>query len=58
MTSLNYDDIGNMVDTVTSAREDLNSVAVPLRIVKVDRRQFLKMTGAVGGGLMLSFGVP
>ena len=58
MTSLNYDDIGDIVEAVTSAREDLNTGAAPLRIVKLDRRQFLKMTGAVGGGLMLSFGVP
>lgn len=58
MTSLNYDDIGDIVEIVTSAREESNGNAVPLRIVKLDRRQFLKMTGAVGGGLMLSFSVP
>ena len=55
MTSLNYDGIAEVVDSITSAREDLNDVGAPLRIVKLDRRQFLKMTGAVGGGLMLSF---
>ena len=58
MTSLNYEGIAEIVDTVTSAREDLNNVGAPLRIVKVDRRQFLKMTGAVGSGLMLSFSAP
>ena len=56
MTSLNYDDIGDIVEIVTSAREESHDVDRPLRIVKLDRRQFLKMTGAVGGGLMLSFG--
>ncbi len=56
MTSLNYEDIGDIVEIVTSAREESHDVDRPLRIVKLDRRQFLKMTGAVGGGLMLSFG--
>ncbi|MCY3860206.1 MAG: molybdopterin-dependent oxidoreductase [Gammaproteobacteria bacterium] len=58
MTSLNYDGIAEIVDTITSSREELNNASTPLRIVKLDRRQFLKMTGAVGGGLMLSFSAP
>ena len=58
MTSLNYDNIDDIVEAITSGREILNEVGAPLRISKLDRRQFLKMTGAVGGGLMLSFSAP
>ncbi len=58
MTTLNYDDIADVVDTVTAGREDAIATSSRIRIVKLDRRQFLKMTGAVGGGLMLSFSAP
>ncbi len=58
MTTLNYDDIADVVDTVTAGREDAIATSSQIRIVKLDRRQFLKMTGAVGGGLMLSFSAP
>ena len=58
MTSLNYDDIGDIVEIVTSERNIIHEVSAPLRITKLDRRQFLKLTGAVGGGLMLSFSAP
>ena len=58
MTTLNYSDIGDVVDTVTMAREDAIANDQPIHITKLDRRQFLKMTGVVGGGLMLSFNLP
>lgn len=58
MTQLNYSDIGDLFEAVSGTRNDVNQTSVLPRIVKLDRRQFLKMTGAVGGGLMLSFGVP
>ena len=57
MTALNYADIGDVVPTVTGEHalaSDANASA-DLRVGKLDRRQFLKLTGLVGGGLMLSF---
>lgn len=57
MTALNYADIGDVVPTVTGEHApafDANASA-DLRVGKLDRRQFLKLTGLVGGGLMLSF---
>ena len=60
MTALNYADIGDVVPAVTgeaSMASDANASA-DLRIGKLDRRQFLKLTGLVGGGLMLSFTTP
>ena len=57
MSTLNYDDIGDVVQAVTGERVDTDT-ATDLRIHKLDRRQFLKLTGLVGGGLMLSFSAP
>ena len=34
---------------------ELGGPALPMRAVKVDRRQFLKLTGLAGGGLTLGF---
>lgn len=56
MTTLDYSDIGKVIPRVL--REDETSPVAftePPPLVKLDRRQFLKLTGLVGGGLMLSF---
>ena len=58
MSALNYDDIGDVVPTVTGERTAVLDVSSDARIAKIDRRQFLKLTGFVGGGLMLSFAGP
>ena len=60
MTGLNYADIGDVVPTVTGERRVVADAYAPddVRIGKLDRRQFLKLTGLVGGGLMLTFGTP
>lgn len=57
MTALNYADIGDVVPTVTGehALASDADASADLRVGKLDRRQFLKLTGLVGGGLMLSF---
>ena len=57
MTALNYADIGDVVPTVTGEHTPDSDANAPadLRVRKLDRRQFLKLTGLVGGGLMLSF---
>ena len=60
MTGLNYADIGDVVPIVTGERRVVADAYAPddVRIGKLDRRQFLKLTGLVGGGLMLTFGTP
>ncbi|MCE2423696.1 MAG: xanthine dehydrogenase family protein molybdopterin-binding subunit [Pseudomonadales bacterium] len=58
MSALNYDDIGDVVPTVTGERTAAADASLDVRIAKIDRRQFLKLTGLVGGGLMLSFAGP
>ena len=56
MSALNYQGINETVAAVTGERE--RTVDGPLSITKLDRRQFMKLTGLVGGGLMLSFTLP
>ena len=56
MSALNYQGINETVAAVTGERERI--VDGPLSITKLDRRQFMKLTGLVGGGLMLSFTLP
>lgn len=56
MSTLNYDDIGNVVPMITNELESKDQFE--FAIAKLDRRQFLKLTGIVGGGLMLSFSLP
>ena len=57
MSQLNYAGIGEIVETVLGERTQIHQPS-DLSISKLDRRQFLKLTGLVGGGLMLSFTVP
>ena len=56
MSALNYQGINETVAAVTGERERIADG--PLSITKLDRRQFMKLTGLVGGGLMLSFTLP
>ena len=56
MSALSYQGINETVDAVTGERQRF--VDGPLRIDKLDRRQFMKLTGLVGGGLMLAFTLP
>ena len=56
MSALSYAGINETVAAVTGERERV--VNGPLRIDKLGRRQFMKLTGLVGGGLMLSFTLP
>ena len=55
MPHLDYSGISEVVDLVTNEKQAFSYPKLG-RIVKLDRRQFLKMTGVVGGGLMLGFG--
>ncbi len=56
MSALSYAGINETVAVVTGERERVGNG--PLRIDKLGRRQFMKLTGLVGGGLMLSFTLP
>lgn len=57
MKILNYNSVNDITDFVTGedqeARESRDCV-----VFKLDRRQFLKLSGIVGGGLMLGFNLP
>ena len=57
MANLNYESIDEVVDQVTRGRASAVN-ANDVQMFKLDRRQFLKATGLVGGGLMLSFKLP
>ena len=57
MTSLSYAGINELAEAVNGQRLH-NSALDEFRVVKLDRRQFLKLTGVVGGGLMLASVAP
>ncbi|MYD80075.1 MAG: xanthine dehydrogenase family protein molybdopterin-binding subunit [Gammaproteobacteria bacterium] len=57
MTSLSYAGISELAEAVNGQRLH-NSALDEFRVVKLDRRQFLKLTGVVGGGLMLASVAP
>ena len=54
MSALSYAGILETTDAVVNGAAPSGA----WRIGKVDRREFLKLTGLVGGGLMLSFALP
>ena len=56
MSALSYRGINETVAEVTGARQ--RPADGTISIGKIDRRQFMKLTGLVGGGLMLSFALP
>lgn len=54
MSTLNYDSVNEITEFFTrKAQQD--DATQNANIFKLDRRQFLKLTGMVGGGLMLGF---
>ena len=55
MSALDYSGIHATYAAVTGARE---ADAAPSGVAKLGRRQFMKLTGLVGGGLMLSWTMP
>ena len=55
MSALDYSGIHATYAAVTGARE---ADAAPPGVAKLGRRQFMKLTGLVGGGLMLSWTMP
>ena len=56
MTALNYQGIHDTFDAVNDERALATGALAG--IAKVGRRDFMKITGLVGGGLMLSFTLP
>ena len=57
MSTLNYDSINEITEFFTK-KSLADDVTQSSQIFKLDRRQFLKLTGMVGGGLMLGFALP
>ena len=57
MGKLDYTGISEIVAAVTGERQ-LDDRVGAAEVVKLDRREFLKLTGVVGGGLMLAFAAP
>ncbi len=57
MTSLSYAGINELAEAVNGQRIHSSSLD-EFRVVRLDRRQFLKLTGVVGGGLMLASVAP
>ena len=56
MTTLNYQGIHDTFDAVNGVRTAASDALAS--IAKVGRRDFMKITGLVGGGLMLAFTLP
>ena len=57
MSTLNYNSVNEITDLVTGEIEPIDR-AQSTFVFKLDRRQFLKLTGVAGGGLMLGFALP
>ena len=57
MKTLNYSGINDITDFVTGENQHTKT-SQEYAVFKLDRRQFLKLTGVVGGGLMLGFALP
>lgn len=57
MSSLSYAGINEIAEAVNGERRH-NLALDEFQIIKLDRRQFLKLTGIVGGGLMLASVAP
>ena len=57
MESLSYKTVDEITDFVTEKIQNLDAAQNSL-VFKLDRRQFLQLTGMVGGGLMLGFALP
>ena len=60
MSALSYAGILETAEEVVRGAEPTGALSIgnALPIAKVDRREFLKLTGLVGGGLMLCFALP
>lgn len=57
MSTLNYGSVNEVTDFFTR-KSQAKDATQSVQIFKIDRRQFLKLTGMVGGGLMLGFALP
>lgn len=58
MSTLNYSSVNEITDFFTTRKSQATDATQSVQIFKIDRRQFLKLTGMVGGGLMLGFALP